>query len=86
MEMMKQMQYAPMSISEMAVSLFAVDRGYLDDLPLDKIAGFERALHAYMHSEHGELMGTIEDTADFNDEIEAGLAAAVVGFKSTQAW
>ena len=86
MEMMKQMQYAPMSISEMAVSLFAVDRGYLDDLPLDKIAGFETALHAYMHSERGELMGTIEETADFNDEIEAGLAAAVTGFKSTHAW
>ena len=86
MEMMKQMQYAPMSISEMAVSLFAVDRGYLDDLPLEKIAAFEDALHSWMHSEHGELMGTIDATADFNDEIEAGLAAAVDGFKSTQAW
>ena len=80
------MQYAPMSISEMAVSLFAVDRGYLDDLPLEKIAGFEAALHSYMHSEHAELMGTIDATTDFNDEIEAGLAAAVDGFKSTQAW
>ena len=75
-----------MSISEMAVSLFAVDRGYLDDLPLDKIAGFETALHAYLHSERGELMGTIDETADFNDEIEAGLGAAVAGFKSTHAW
>jgi len=86
MEMMKQMQYAPMSISQMAVSLFAVDRGYLDDLPLDKIAGFEVALHGYMHAEHGELMGTIDETADFNDEIEAGLGAAVDSFKSTHAW
>ena len=85
-EMMKQRQYAPMKISEMAVSLFAADRGYLDDLPLGKIAGFEEALHAYMHSEHGALMGEIDATADFNDEIEAGLAAAVDGFKSTQAW
>ena len=85
-EMMKQRQYAPMKISEMAVSLFAADRGYLDDLPLDKIAGFEEALHAHMHSEHGALMGEIDATADFNDEIEAGLAAAVDGFKSTQAW
>ena len=85
-EMMKQKQYAPMSISEMAVSLFAVDRGYLDDLSLDVIAGFEEALHAYMHSEHGELMETIDATADFNDEIEAGLAAAVDGFRATHAW
>ena len=84
-EMMKQRQYAPMKISEMAVSLFAVDRGYLDDLPLDGIAGFEEALHAYMHTEHGALMGAIDATADFNDEIEAGLAAALDGFKSTQA-
>ena len=86
METMKQMQYAPMSISEMAVSLFAVDRGYLDDLPLEKIAGFEEALHAFMHAEHAELMGTIDETADFNDEIDAGLAAAVDGFKSGHAW
>ena len=84
--MMKQRQYAPMAISAMAVSLFAVDRGYLDDLPLDKLAGFEAALHSYMQSEHGELMGTIDETADFNDEIEAGLAAAVDTFKSTHAW
>ena len=85
-EMMKQKQYAPMSISEMAVSLFAVDRGYLDELPLDKIAGFEEALHAHMHAEHAELMGMIDATADLNDEIEAGLAAAVEGFKSSHAW
>jgi F-type H+-transporting ATPase subunit alpha len=84
-ELMKQKQYSPMSISEMGVSLFAVERGYLDDLPLDKVAGFEEALHAYMHSEHGELMSAIDASGDYGDETEAGLVAAVDGFKSTYA-
>ena len=85
-ELMKQKQYSPMSIAEMAVSLFAVDRGYLDDLSLDKIADFEEALHGYMRSEHGALMSAIDDSGDFDDETEAGLTAAVDSFKSTHAW
>ena len=85
-ELMKQKQYSPMAISEMAVSLFAVDRGYLDELALDKIAGFEEALHAYMRSEHGELMSAIDDTGDLDGATEAGLTAAVDSFKSTHAW
>ena len=85
-EMMKQKQYSPLRISEMAVSLFAVDRGYLDGLPLGRIAGFEEALHTYMRSEHGGLMGEIDASGDYGDETEAKLRAAVGHFKSTHAW
>ena len=85
-EMMKQKQYSPLRISEMAVSLFAVDRGYLDGLPLGRIAVFEEALHTYMRSEHGGLMGEIDASGDYGDETEAKLRAAVDHFKSTHAW
>jgi F-type H+-transporting ATPase subunit alpha len=85
-ELMKQKQYSPLSVAEMAVSLFAADQGYLDDVELDKIVDFEHVLLAYMRSSQSELMDKINGTGDYNDEIEAGLRAAVEGFKATGSW
>jgi F-type H+/Na+-transporting ATPase subunit alpha len=81
MELMKQKQYSPMSVAQQAVSLFAVDRGYLDDIELDKVGDFEAALQSYMASEHG---GSWRDQRrpGFNDEVEAKLKAALDEFKS----
>ncbi len=84
-ELMKQKQYSPMSVAEMAVSLFAADRGYLDDVELDKITSFESALIDYMNSAQTGVMETLS-SGDWNDEIEAGLKAAVEEFKSTGSW
>ncbi|NJN45284.1 MAG: F0F1 ATP synthase subunit alpha [Candidatus Competibacteraceae bacterium] len=85
-ELMKQKQYSPLSIAEMGVSLYAVDRGYLDDLPLDKIGSFESALLTYMHSNQAELMKKIDESGDFNDEIDAAFKKAVEDFKANHAW
>jgi F-type H+-transporting ATPase subunit alpha len=84
-ELMKQSQYSPMSVSAMAVSLFAVDRGYLDDVALEKISAFESAMEDFMNASHGELMDAL-NTGDWNDELEQQLTDAVVGFKSTGSW
>ena len=86
MELMKQNQYAPLSVADMAVSLFAVEKGYLKDVELDKILDFEAALHSYMNSDYAELIKTINDTGNFNAEIEATLAGALEKFKATQTW
>jgi F-type H+-transporting ATPase subunit alpha len=85
-ELMKQKQYSPLSIAEMGISLFAVDRGYLDDLPLNKIGDFEAALLAYMKSNQAELLKKVNETGDFNDEIEAAFKKAVEDFKANHAW
>ena len=85
-ELMKQSQYSPMTVAEMAVSLFAVDRGYLDEIEIDKIADFEAALHNYMQSEKADLMQSILDTGDFNDEIEATLKQCLEDFKANHSW
>jgi len=85
-ELMKQKQYSPLSVAEMAVSLFAADQGYLDDVALDKIVDFEHALHGYLRASQAELMDKINASADYNDEIEAGLRAAVEDFKATGTW
>jgi F-type H+/Na+-transporting ATPase subunit alpha len=85
-ELMKQPQYSPLSVAEMAVSLFAANEGYLDDIDASKVVDFEAALQAYMKSSQADLMQTINDTGDYNDEIEQGLNAALKAFKDNNTW
>jgi F-type H+-transporting ATPase subunit alpha len=85
-ELMKQKQYSPMSVAEMALSLFAANEGYLDDVEVNKVLDFEAALHDYMKSEHSELLDKINQSGDYNDEIKQGLASGVEKFKATQTW
>nr|VFK07098.1 MAG: F-type H+-transporting ATPase subunit alpha [Candidatus Kentron sp. LPFa]VFK23680.1 MAG: F-type H+-transporting ATPase subunit alpha [Candidatus Kentron sp. LPFa] len=85
-EVMKQKQYFPMSVAAMAVSLFAVDQGYLDDVDLAKVSDFEGALQAYMHSEHDAFMAEINANPEFSDKIEAKLRATVEDFKANHVW
>ena len=85
-ELMKQPQYSPLTIAEMAVSLFAANEGYLDDVETKKVVDFESALHAYMNSEHAELMERINREADWNDEIEAAFHEALKDFKANHTW
>src|SRR5574339_230762 len=85
-ELMKQFQYSPMNTAQMAVSLFAANQGYLDDVAVNKVVDFEGALQSYMKSEQSALMAKINETADYNSEIENALRAAVEKFKATSTW
>ena len=85
-ELMKQKQYSPLSVAEMAVSLFAANEGFLDDVDLKKVVDFEQALHAFVRSNYAELMNKINETADYNDEIESALRKALEDFKANSAW
>ena len=85
-ELMKQKQYSPLSVAEMAVSLFAADQGYLDDVEIKKVVEFEHALHGYMRANQKALMDRINATPDYNDEIAAGLRAAIEDFKANNTW
>ena len=85
-ELMKQAQYSPMSVAEMAVSLFAVNEGFLDDVDIDRILDFEAALLDYMKNNHGDLMDTLNDTGDWNDDLAAKMRKGVEGFKETGAY
>ena len=86
MELMKQRQYSPLSVAEMAVSLFAAENGYLDEIELKKIGDFEDALHGYMRSERSDLMKEINDSGDYNDDIEANLKASLDDFIKNNTW
>ena len=86
MELMKQKQYAPLSVAEMAVSLYAVDRGYIDEVELEKVGDFEDALHSFMNSDRSDLMNQINETGDFNDEIDNSLKESVENFIKNHSW
>ena len=83
-ELLKQKQYAPMSVAQQALSLFAADRGYMADVEVEKILDFEEALHGYLTAEKGDLEEKINSTGDWNDEIEAEFKSLVEDFKKTQ--
>ena len=85
-ELMKQKQYAPMSIAEMAVSLYAAERGFLVDVEVSKVGAFEQALIAYFQREKADLLAKINEKGDFNDDIDAGIKAGIEAFKATQSW
>jgi F-type H+-transporting ATPase subunit alpha len=85
-ELMKQKQYSPLSVAEMAVSLFAAEQGFLDDVDINKVVDFESALHTYMRARQSALLDQINETADYNDEIESGMKAAIEDFKATGTW
>jgi len=85
-ELMKQNQYSPLSVADTAVSLFAAEKGFLNDVELNKINDFEAALHTFINNDSAELMAKINETGGYDKEIEAGLSAALEKFKSTQTW
>ena len=86
MELMKQTQYSPMSVASMAVSLFAVENGFLDDVEMEKIGSFESALQGFINSSHADLVERINATGDYDDETEGQLNSALEDFKKTQSW
>ncbi|TVP59501.1 MAG: F0F1 ATP synthase subunit alpha [Halomonadaceae bacterium] len=86
MELMKQNQYAPQSVAEMGTVLFAANEGYLEDIEVKDIVAFEAAMLDFMRSEQAELMAKINEKGDYNDDIIAGLKAALDKFKTTQSW
>lgn len=83
-ELLKQKQYAPMSVAQQGVVLFAAERGYLEDVELAKIGSFEAALLAYVDRDHAPLMQEINQSGGYNDEIEGKLKAILDSFKATQ--
>jgi F-type H+-transporting ATPase subunit alpha len=85
-ELMKQAQYSPLAVAGMAVSLFAANEGYLDDVDANKVVDFEDSLQGYMKSSQKDLMDKINESGDYNAEIEQALHDALKDFKANHTW
>jgi F-type H+-transporting ATPase subunit alpha len=82
-ELMKQAQFAPMTVADTALTLFAVNKGYLDDVDVKKALAFEAALHAFIKSKYKALRDKIEETKEMDAEAEKALSAAIEDFKAS---
>ena len=85
-ELMKQVQYSPLTIAEMAISLFAVSEGYADDVEINRVIHFEKSLHEFAKSKHAKLLDKINKTQEYNDEVKKGLNKLMTDFKSNGVW
>lgn len=85
-ELMKQPQFSPLSVAEMAFSLYAANEGFLDDVDAKKIVDFEAAMLSYLRSSEKALLDKINEKGDFNDEIAGAMKKALETFKSKSTW
>jgi F-type H+-transporting ATPase subunit alpha len=82
-ELLKQPQYSPLSVSMMAASLFAVNKGYFDDLDVKRVLPFEHGLHAWLKDKHSALVNKLETNKAMDKDSEAELTTAIEAFKKT---
>jgi len=85
-ELLKQAQYAPLSISLMAATLFAVNKGFLDSIEVKQVLAFEAGVHGFLKTKHADLLQKIEDTKQLDKASEETLAAAIAEFKKSGAY
>ena len=83
---MKQKQYAPMSVTEQALSLFAAEKGFLNDVDVEKVLDFEASLLSYAKNEHAEFYAQINESGDYNKDIEGQFKSLLESFVATQTW
>jgi len=85
-ELMKQKQYSPLSVAEMALSLFAVNEGFIDNVEVDKVVAYEEALHDFARANHAAMLDEINKSGNYNDEIAANLRKVCEEFATKGAY
>ncbi|HRQ56362.1 MAG TPA: F0F1 ATP synthase subunit alpha [Azoarcus taiwanensis] len=82
-ELMKQAQYSPMSIAEMAIVLYAVNNGYFDDVEVARVLPFEAAMLQFVKTKQADLVSSILSKKELDADGEKTLAAAIAEFKKS---
>ncbi|VWB87613.1 ATP synthase subunit alpha [Burkholderia lata] len=85
-ELLKQPQYQPLQVWELAVSLYAANNGYLDDLDVKQVLSFEKGLRESLKTSNADLIKRIEDTKDLSKDDEGALRSAIESFKKSGAY
>ena len=82
-ELLKQAQYSPLSISLMAASLYAANKGFMDSIEVKKVLAFEHGLHQFLKTSHAALLAKLENDKAMDKDAEAELNAAITSFKKS---
>jgi F-type H+-transporting ATPase subunit alpha len=81
-ELLKQGQYAPLSVERQIAIIFAGTQGLLDDMPVDQVRAFEEFLFGFLERQHAQLFGDIANKKELTDELRAALATGVNAAKA----
>ncbi len=82
-EVLKQTQYHPLTLTNQVLSLWAVNNGYLDEVPVDQVKNWEAGLHEFVETSHANIGAAIRDSQDLSDDTEAALQTAVADYART---
>jgi len=85
-ELMKQKQYSPLSVAEMALSLFAANEGFIDPVPVNKVVDYEEALHDFARTNNSEVLEKINESGDYDDDIAESLKGVCEAFAEQGAY
>lgn len=81
-EVLKQPQYQPLAVEKQVVIIYAVTRKYLLDVPVERIAEFEKGLYEFVETKYPEIYKTIRETGEINSETDALIQKAITEFKN----
>ena len=84
-ELMKQPQYSPLAVSEMAITLLAVDKGFFDDVEVKKALDTEKQMQGFVKQKYAALVSKIETSKELDAGAEQELTKAIEEFKATLA-
>lgn len=82
-ELLKQPQYQPMPVHEQVISIFAANRGFMDDVAVENISDFEQKLLAFIRDQKSEVLDELKASNDLTESVEKNLIAAIEEFKKT---
>ncbi|QGM79928.1 F0F1 ATP synthase subunit alpha [Otariodibacter oris] len=85
-ELLKQKQYSPMTVAELALSLAAAEYGFLDDIEVERVGSFESSLLEYANAHHADFMKELTQSGDYNDSIKEKLTEVLSDFKKNSSW
>jgi F-type H+-transporting ATPase subunit alpha len=81
-ELLKQPQYKPMSLSEEVAIIFAGVRGFIDKYPIEKIREYETQMLSFMKTKHADLLAELDDKKEISPDLEKRIRAALTDFDS----
>ncbi len=80
-ELLKQAQYAPLTVSEQVLSLFAAKNRFLRDIEVKDIAEYEKKMHAYMHEEHADIIAELDEKEAISPQLEEKMKEVLTSFQ-----
>lgn len=82
-ETLKQSQYSPLAVEDQVLTIFTAVRGFLSDIPVNKVVTFHTDFIKFMHSRHPDIGKKIAEHKKLDDNLESAITAAINEFKET---